>query len=208
MEHPMTVTVDDPPFTPTGEAASQVERARRGEEAAWEELFNEHYPLVFRFFRARVAEAAQAEDLASNVFLQAFRSIDRFTWQGKPFRAWLFGIARNELASHYRSLRPTADIAATQQAAVRDEFLAVEIRDILERLPTEYRTALELRYVIGLSGIEAAAAMGRSHGAFRALLLRAVRAYRAASTGANEARVCRSAGRPARHGALEPVSRS
>jgi RNA polymerase sigma-70 factor, ECF subfamily len=163
---------------PSSAAYELIEQARRGDEAAWEQLFNEHFPRVYRFFRARVAGAEQAEDLASNVFLQAFRSIEKFNWQGKPFQAWLFGIARNELATYYRALQPTEEM---REPTVRDEYLEVEIRDILERLPAEYRLALELRYVIGLSGIEAAAAMDRSHGSFRSLLLRAVRAYRAES---------------------------
>jgi DNA-directed RNA polymerase specialized sigma24 family protein len=54
----------------------------------------------------------------------------------------------------------------------------VEIRDILERLIPDHRAALELRFFLGLSGIEAAAVMERSHGSFRSLLLRAVRAFR------------------------------
>lgn len=180
---------DNTTVMPSEAAVELIEAARRHEEHAWEALFNDHYPRVFRFFRARVATPEQAEDLASNVFMQAFRSIDKFSWQGKPFEAWLFGIARNELASHYRSLRPTEQM---QEPTVRDEFLEVEIRDILERLPLEYRQAIELRFVIGLSGIEAAAAMNRSHGSFRSLLLRAVRAFRTESNRGTEPAPARS----------------
>lgn len=176
------------PPGPSADAAQLIEAARRGEEQAWERIFNEHYPRVFRFFRARLAVAEQAEDLAANVFMQAFRSIDRFSWQGKPFEAWLFGIARNELASFYRSQHPTQPI---EEPTVLDEHLDIEIRDILERLPADYRQALELRFVIGLSGIEAAAAMDRTHGSFRSLLLRAVRAFRAESAKGEETEAAR-----------------
>ena len=188
---------------PSEAAFELIEAARRGEEPAWEQLFNDHYPRVYRFFRARVAAAEQAEDLASNVFLQAFRSIERFSWQGKPFEAWLFGIARNELASHYRALQPTE---ALQEPTVRDEFLEVEIRDILERLPHDYRVALELRFVIGLSGIEAAAAMDRTHGSFRSLLLRAVRAFRAESAKGAEHAAERSGRRTVTRAASSPAA--
>ena len=61
---------------------------------------------------------------------------------------------------------------------VRDDYLEVEIRDVLQRLPADYRAAIEHRYVVGLSGAEAAAAMGRSHGSFRALLMRATQAFK------------------------------
>ncbi len=155
-----------------------VQRAATGDEGAWQELFGQHYARLYRFFRSRVATHQQAEDLASDVFLEAFRCIGNFRWQGVPFAGWMYGIARRVLASYYRS-RPQAELRPEEH--VRDEYVAVEIRDILERIQPEYRTALELRFVVGLSGEEAAAAMGRSHGAFRSLLLRAVRAYRAES---------------------------
>ena len=57
----------------------------------------------------------------------------------------------------------------------------MEVRDLLARLSPDYRLALELRFIVGLSGEEAAAVMGRSHGSFRTLLHRAVRAFREVS---------------------------
>jgi DNA-directed RNA polymerase specialized sigma24 family protein len=78
---------------------------------------------------------------------------------------------------HYRRQRPRAELFA-DAGHVRNEYLGVEVRDVLERLPAGYREAIEYRYLIGLSGREAAAAMGRSHGSFRALLLRATTAFK------------------------------
>jgi RNA polymerase sigma-70 factor (ECF subfamily) len=149
-----------------------------GSDAAWREIFDAHYVKIYRFFRSRVATHQQAEDLSADVFLEAFRSIANFRWQGSPFEAWLFGIARRILASYYRA-KPRGE--GQLPGHVRDEYLAVEVRDLLARIPDDYRAALELRFVVGLSGSEAAAVMGRSHGAFRSLLLRAVRAFRAES---------------------------
>lgn len=157
-----------------------VAAARAGDESAWETLFDLHYPRLYRFFRARLSSNEQAEDLASNVFLEAFRSIQKFQWQGKPFEAWLFGIARHQLASFYRSRRvELTDADLEREPAVRDEFVAIEIRDLLEALPRDYQTALELRFIVGLSGVEAAEVMGKSHTGYRSLLLRAVKAFRA-----------------------------
>jgi RNA polymerase sigma-70 factor, ECF subfamily len=155
-----------------------VDAAQRGDEDAWGILFDQHYPRLYRFFRARLASSQQAEDLASDVFLEAFRSVDKFQWQGKPFEAWLFGIAKHVLASYYRSRQVDERLSLDTEPAVRDEYIAVEIRSILNQLPAEYRTALELRFMLGLSGTEAAEVMGRTHGAFRSLLFRAVRAFR------------------------------
>ena len=165
---------------------SVVEAARSGDESAWRAIFDLQYPRLYRFFRSRVSAHHQAEDLASSTILQAFRSVGSFRWQGRPFEAWLFGIARHELASFYRSLPPaTAELDERQH--VRDDFIAVEVRDLLAQLTVDYRTALELRYLLGFSGQEAAALMGRSHGSFRSLLLRAVRAFRTASATGDEA---------------------
>ncbi|MCH7555197.1 MAG: hypothetical protein IIC08_04290, partial [Proteobacteria bacterium] len=75
-----------------------VEAARAGSEAAWQELFDAHYPRLFRYFRSRVPSHETAEDLASETFTEAFRSISRFRWRNRPFEAWMFGIARNRLA--------------------------------------------------------------------------------------------------------------
>jgi len=171
---------DRSPIDSTGRTSSRavVEAAQRGDEAAWGVLFDQHYPRLYRFFYARLASPQQAEDLASDVFLEAFRSSDKFQWQGKPFEAWLFGIAKHVLASYYRSRRVEDELDLETEAAVRDEYIAVEIRNILDQLSPEYRTALELRFMLGLSGEEAAEVMGRSHGAFRSLLFRAVRAFR------------------------------
>lgn len=154
-----------------------VEAARAGNGRAWQELFEVHYPQLFRYFRARVSDPETAEDLAAETFTEAFRSLPRFEWRQRPFGAWLFGIARHRLLMHFRSRRPHGELPETQPSPV-DDYMAVDVRDVLGRLPAEYREAIELRYLVGLTGKEAAAAMGRSHGAFRALMHRATRAFK------------------------------
>lgn len=155
-----------------------VAAARAGSEDAWRELFDEHYPRLYRFFRSRVSTEQAADDLASETFLEAYRGINRFRLRQRPFGAWLFGIARNRLRMHYRSRKLTEELPDDIEH-VQDDYLDVEIRDLLDQLPNDYRLAIEYRYVLGLSGQEAAALMGRSNGAFRALLLRATRAFKA-----------------------------
>lgn len=149
----------------------RIERARRGDERAWAQLFDEYYPSLFRFFRAREPSADIAEVRAGEVFLQAFRSIDRFTGQRCSFEAWLFEIAREELARSGKTTTHT----------VRDEFIEPELRDLLQCLRPHQREALELCFVIGLSETEAAAAMGVAPRKFTALLARAAESFAAAS---------------------------
>lgn len=159
------------------DARQTVERARDGDEAAWQELFDEHYPRLFKFFRSRVENDVTAEDLAAETFTEAVRGLSRFQWRNRPFGAWLFGIGRNRLRMYYRSRRVHAELPE-EIGYARDEYVEVDVRDALDRLDPDHRLAIELRYLIGLNGQEAAAAMDRSHGAFRALLHRATVAFK------------------------------
>jgi RNA polymerase sigma-70 factor (ECF subfamily) len=167
------------------EQRQRVAAAQSGDEQAWRELFDEFYPRLYGFMRARGCDRETAEDLAAEVFVDALRGLPRFRWRGTPFGAWLFKIARNRLLMHYRA-QPRGqvahlldDTAAGEGVTLAvDASLGVDVRDALARLPRDYRMAIELRYVVGLSGMEAAAAMGRSHGAFRMLVHRAVVAFK------------------------------
>ena len=169
----------------TGDLAREralVDAARRGEDEAWRALFDEYYPRLPGFMRARLRDDALAEDLTAEVFLDAFRGLPRFQWRGKPFGAWLFKVARNRLRMHFRSesRRPDAcaEVPAAMPAHTPEPGLALEIEETLGGLSDDYREAIELGYVLGLTGQEAAAAMGRSHGSFRMLLHRAVQAFK------------------------------
>jgi RNA polymerase sigma-70 factor (ECF subfamily) len=168
---------DDATDGPEPAERAAVERARGGDEEAWRELFDQHYPRLLRFFRARVDSEATADDLAAEAFSEAYRGIQGFRWRNRPFGAWLFGIARNRLRMHYRSRRDAAELP-DNLPQLRDEYIDVEIKDALAALPDDQRAAIEYRYILGLSGEEAAAALGRSHGAFRALLHRATLAFK------------------------------
>lgn len=160
-----------------GDQREIAEAARAGDVRAWETLFTAHYPNLFRFFRSRVATVEDAEDLANDVFIEAYRSIERYNARKNAFGAWLFGIARHLVADHYRRhSRRGAELDVSQVGG--DDYLPVEIEDLLRRLRPDHRAALELRFIVGLTGEEAAAIMGRSHGAFRVLLNRAAREFR------------------------------
>jgi RNA polymerase sigma-70 factor (ECF subfamily) len=154
-----------------------VEAAQAGDERAWRTLFERHYQKLVRFFRWRVDSDDTAEDLAAEVFADAYRGLGKFRWRNRPFEAWLYAIARNRLAMHYRQRKETLGLVA-DVASRRDDYLSVDVRDALSRLPDEYRTAIEYRYILGLTGEEAASAMGKSHGSYRVLLHRATKVFK------------------------------
>jgi RNA polymerase sigma-70 factor (ECF subfamily) len=131
-----------------------VSAAQRDPEAAGR-LYDKYYREVFGYVYHCTLDYAATEDLTSNVFLAAFRHLERFRWRQIPFRAWLYRIATNEVRMCYRRHRgiqiaylqvpregsaPSAD----QGPAAVEEYRLLH-RALLE-LRFKYRTVIVLRY--------------------------------------------------------------
>src|SRR6202158_1429199 len=82
-----------------------VERAK-SDPAAFGQLYDRYAGQIYRFVRARVHDDGLAEDITAEVFLSALRHIKGYQDQGRPFSCWLYRIAVNAVASHYRNRRP------------------------------------------------------------------------------------------------------
>jgi RNA polymerase sigma-70 factor (ECF subfamily) len=165
--------------------AELIVRAKHGESDAFGELYQRYLDPIYRYLRVRVSDDSLAEDLSEMVFLRAFESIGSYRERGHPFSAYLYRVARNLLVDHYRrrpevgleellELNGGADVAA--QAAQRDQLRAV--RAALAGLPEDYQEVIRLRVVLALSTTETASWMGRSEGAVRVLLHRALKSLR------------------------------
>jgi RNA polymerase sigma-70 factor (ECF subfamily) len=72
-------------------------------ELDFADLFREHYPRIYNYFRYRVNAQADAEDLTSVTFERAYANRERFSKAKGNFSTWLFRIAHNVLANHYRT---------------------------------------------------------------------------------------------------------
>jgi RNA polymerase sigma-70 factor (ECF subfamily) len=163
-----------------------VELARNGDSEAFGMLYDHYQGSVYRFVYYRVASVALAEDLVSETFFRALRSMSSFRWQGKDFGAWLMTIARNLTADHYKAGRTRLEYA-TEDMTPHDsptegpesEVLASLTNDALltalKQLPTEQQECLIMRFLQGLSIAETAKVLGRSDGAVKQLQLRGVR---------------------------------
>jgi RNA polymerase sigma-70 factor, ECF subfamily len=180
---PVPVEEDDPQSTRIG---ALVDLARRGDVEAFGQLYDHYNGAVYRFIFYRVSSSTLAEDLVSETFFRALRSVASFQWQGKDFGAWLMTIARNLVADHYKSSRTrfestTDDLSAHEETTEgpESEVLAGLTHDIvrtaLRQLPPEQQDCLVLRFLSGNSIAETAKALGRSEGAVKQLQLRAVR---------------------------------
>lgn len=171
-----------------GDLAGLVDEARRGDNDALAALFDRFYDGVYRFAYVRLGSVADAEEAASETFMQMVRSIKRFRWQGSSFAAWLFRIARNVVADEQRrrsrrgeDLRSEVDHEALAPGAdepVVARAEAEEMRSMLATLPAEQRQVLELRFAAGLGTEEIAQVMDKSAGAVRIQQMRALEALR------------------------------
>jgi len=165
-----------------------VLRAKTGDTEAFGELYDRYLELVYRFVYFRVGSHALAEDLASETFLRALRSITEFTWQGRDFGAWLVTIARNLVTDHFKSGRnrlevSTAEILDTPldgqhipENAVVTNLVNEHVMRAVQQLGPEQQECVILRFLHGLSLAETALIMGKKSGAIKALQFRAIKA--------------------------------
>lgn len=169
-----------------GRVTALVDLARRGDSDAFGALYDEYHSAIYRFIYFRVSSAALAEDLLSETFFRALRSMASFQWQGKDFGAWLMTIARNLIVDHYKSGRTRLEtvtddfrgqegVSDGPEKEVLDGVTADLLRAALGRLPVEQQECLTLRFLTGCSIAETAKSLGRSEGAVKQLQLRALR---------------------------------
>jgi RNA polymerase sigma-70 factor (ECF subfamily) len=155
--------------------------------------FAEHYRAsvdrIYQHIRARVGETDLAEDLTAQTFLRAWQSIDRYRpVNGRPFIAWLFTIANNLIVDHFRrSRRELIGVKGDPRDSSSNDpercALATDMRDEIRRAVTllkpDQQLIVTLRLIDGLEYEQISAIMGKSPGALRVLLCRALNALRA-----------------------------
>jgi len=146
-------------------------------------------PLVARYCRGRLGPVDRsflsADDVAQEVCLAVLTALPNYRVQGKPFLAFVYGIAAHKVIDAHRSVSrgrsdPVADVpdavetgAGPEQRALRGE-LSAQLRDLLDTLPEKQREILVLRIVVGLSAEETAEIVEASPGAVRVAQHRAL----------------------------------
>lgn len=151
----------------------QVARLKAREAAAWGELFEQEYPLVYRTVLSRTGNPAAAEDVASQVFVEAIEGIGRFQDRGRPVGAWLMVIARHRVADWFRRQQRERGTAIEPQTDGPEAGLTVAL-EALQVLTPEQREVVHLRFVEGFPLEDVALRTGRSVGAVKALQHRAI----------------------------------
>jgi RNA polymerase sigma-70 factor (ECF subfamily) len=162
-----------------------VDRAREGDQQALADLYDWYMPRVYRYAVARVGNTHEAEDLTEEVFLKLLGAIGDFRWKDVPFSSWVFRIAHNCVATHFRRAAqrggPTAAIPLDLADGRHDVAYAIEERITLEEvraaaalLPEAQREVIALRFAVGLSIADTAKALGKREGNIKALQHKAV----------------------------------
>jgi len=163
-----------------------VELARKGDTEAFGLLYDHYHTAVYRFLFYRTRSAALAEDLTSETFFRALRSMTGFRWQGKDFGAWLMTIARNLATDHFKAGKTRLEMTTEDmgqhddttegpESAVLATLTNEILLEALAKLPDEQRDCVVMRFLQGLSIAETAAVLGRSDGAVKQLQLRGIR---------------------------------
>jgi RNA polymerase sigma-70 factor (ECF subfamily) len=140
------------------------------------ELYEQNFHRIYAFIARRVGSRDHAQDLTAEVFHRALGSIGSFRRQGSPFISWLYGIATNVLAAHWKKLgRTPAQLEEDWDEGGSEEIERKAIlAELVESLLPDQRTVIVRRFMEQRSIREVATELGRSEGAIKQLQLRAL----------------------------------
>lgn len=147
-----------------------LERAKRGEPEAFEELVRAYQADAWRFARSLTRDPHLADDVTQEAFLRAFRFLPGFRGDAK-FSSWLFAIVRNcAIDTMRKSSRPPAEMRPPMGT---DHQSRVEIRTAIDALADRLREPFLLVEVLGLPYADAAVVLGTKVGTIKSRVHRA-----------------------------------
>lgn len=159
-------------------------------EPDWDAVYAEQLPRVYNFFRYRIGDRPEVEDLTSLTFEKAWRARHRYRRDLSGFSTWLLTIARNVAIDHYRIKRREVPLeeAASQSTGSTPEDEALQRVDmarlsaLMKTLPDRDRELLSLKYGAGMTNRAIARITGLSESNVGTILHRVVRTLRAGWT--------------------------
>lgn len=171
-----------------------VRKAQSGDEASFAALFEMWFDRVYRYTAYRV-DAAECEDVVSDIFLKVVQSLPRYKAQsGVGFGAWLFRLAHNTIIDWYRKKKALlgsdleeegedffaqmADVQPRPDENTNSLYDYERVYKFLKKLKPDQREILELKFLEGFSNKEIASITGKKEGNIRILQLRALKEMR------------------------------
>ena len=177
-----------PKIKPDHDLDETIRRASDLDRDAFGQLYREFAPRIHRFIEYRTRNRELAEDLTNQVFMQALRAIGRYQHRSIPqFTGWLFRIARNAVADHWR--RSRSSVSLDPNVHMRDHVesgdfagqmaQSEELANALKQLTPDQMEVVALRFSQNMNHAEIAAILGKKETAVRALQFRAMTTLRA-----------------------------
>ncbi|MBI2886612.1 MAG: sigma-70 family RNA polymerase sigma factor [Chloroflexi bacterium] len=178
---------DKPTLAQDPQVVALVEGARTGDAESFGQLYDLYVDRIYRHLYYRVGNASEAEDLAAQVFLNAWRAMGNYRPMGRPFVVWLLTIAHNLLVDYYRARREStsledviipADDSADPVTLAEKSFASAALRQAIRKLKRDQQLVVVMRYIDGMDYTDIAAVLHKSEGAVRVILHRALIALR------------------------------
>ncbi|MFE7229608.1 RNA polymerase sigma factor [Streptomyces sp. NPDC002405] len=168
-----------------GELGAAVGRAQEGDEESFAVAYRLVQPGLLGYVRGLVGD--DAEDVASEAWLEIARDLGRFRGDGAGFRGWTATIARHRALDHLRRRRVRPQAATLEQDVLElpgpysthdqalESMTTERALDLVRRLPRDQAEAVLLRVVVGLDGPAAARVLGKRPGAVRTAAYRGLK---------------------------------
>jgi len=177
--------INQPAFEPETSEKSKVKKlvikAVNGNTNAFGELYIIFVEKIYRYIFYHVKSKATAEDITGEVFLKAWRAISSCRGKEDKFSPWLYRIAHNQMVDEIRKKqrRPSLEIENIEgigdlESSVEGHLEQQELLGVIDRLTSNQRQVIILKFIEGLDNREIANIMGKSEGAIRVLQMRAL----------------------------------
>lgn len=185
--------LEGPPTNRRVEASDEqllVEQAKRDPEA-FGQLYDIYFTKIYAYIYRKTGDRQTAEDLTADTFMKALANIKGYKYTGQPFVAWLYRIASNVVTDYYRAHRTTAPLEEgyhLQAGGLTPEEAALQLDDqqavarAIQTLSPDQQDVVLLRFSAGLRLKEIAQIIGKTEGAVKALMFRALGGLKAKLT--------------------------
>ena len=166
-----------------------IKSAVGGDSSAFGVLYDHYQPMIYRFALIKMGRREEAEDLTHQVFLSAWQNIRRYKNLGYPFSSWLYQIARNQVADHYRSKKKDISLddgdseffvssAITGPIDISVKLEMEKVFTAIKKLSPEHGDVIMLRFVEDVSLRDTAKALKKTEGAVKLMQHRAIKELR------------------------------
>jgi RNA polymerase sigma-70 factor (ECF subfamily) len=148
-------------------------------------IYDEYYPLIYRYVYRQVGDVEITRDLAAEVFHRLLRTVQRESHLGQYVKAWLYRTAHNIVVDHYRRQQHRHHVPLNEElvntaddpvAIAERRMSAAQLRVALQELTEDQHQVIVLKFLEGLSNQEVADILDKPVGAIKSLQHRALAA--------------------------------